>query len=156
MLVGYARVSTQDQKPDLQTDALKKRRVRKDIQGEGLRCAAGPVGAESRLGLHERRGHARGLEARPAGSVFETAHRNHRGYGGQRDRVQIADGKHRHHGIGRQAGLPYLRIARGVRALHHPGTHTGRPGCSQSKRQKRRPAAVPDGKRHSGSQIHAG
>jgi len=81
MLVGYARVSTQDQKPHLHDGRPEKCWVQKDIQGEGLRRAAGPARAESRPGLYQSRGYARGLEARPAGPVFETAHRNRRGYG---------------------------------------------------------------------------
>ncbi len=41
MLIGYARVSTHEQNPDLQLDALQKRRLRGDLRREGLRRACG-------------------------------------------------------------------------------------------------------------------
>ena len=40
MLVGYARVSTQEQDLALQLDALQGSRVRQGLRGEGLRRAA--------------------------------------------------------------------------------------------------------------------
>ena len=145
MLVGYARVSTQEQDLALQLDALQGGRLQQGVRGEGLGRAARAPGAQGGARLHARGRHAGGLEARPPGPLAQAADRDRRGVRRARHRPALAHRGDRHHHRRRQAGVPHLRGPRRVRARRHPRAHPGRPAGGPSARPHRWQAPCPQG-----------
>ena len=138
MLVGYARVSTQDQDPALQLDALKGAGCEKVFTEKASGAQRDRPQLRAALDYMRCRRHARGLEARPAGPVAEAAYRDGRRPGRPGDRSALPHRVDRHREHGRPAGLPYLRGSGRVRARRHPRAHPRRPGCGESPRPSRR------------------
>ena len=79
MLVGYARVSTQDQDPALQLDALGKAGCEKIFTEKASGAQRDRPELEAAIRLHAQGRHARGLEARPPGALDQAADRDGRG-----------------------------------------------------------------------------
>ena len=141
MLIGYARVSTVDQKLDLQNDALTKAGCERIFTD-----TAGGAGAE-RTGLEQALGFARKGDTLVVwkldrlGRSAPPPRRDARRSSGSGDRLPQPPGEHRHDHQRRQAGLPRLCRPGRVRAGSHPRADQGRArrGRARGKKGGRRP-----------------
>ena len=116
MRIGYARVSTADQNPHLQEDAVQKdgcEKIFRDI-------ASGAV--NSRRGLAEAIDYARDGDTLVVWKL---------------DRL----GKHGYDDQRLETDLPYIRRSRGIRKGTHPRADPGRIANCSSTRKKRWPSA---------------
>ena len=152
MLVGYARVSTQDQDPALQLDALKGAGCEKVFTEKAsgaqrdrprLRAALDYMRSGDTLVVWKLDRLARSLK-----QLIETVEDlGDRGIG---LRSLTEFDRHREHG--RPVGLPHLRGPGRVRARRHPRAHPGRPERGESPRPSRRAPSGAQGLRPGGSQ----
>ena len=132
--LGYARVSTLDQDPDLQPDALKAAgcfRVFTDKSSGTLDARTG-TRQSSRPGPAGR--HA-GCLAKM--DLLSRSLRHHietvTVHCGAQDLVPVADREHRHHDRQRQAVVPPLRLTRRVRTRPHLRPHNGRAQAARAR-----------------------
>lgn len=95
-VIGYARVSTVDQNPQAQYDALDKRRRHAHLRRPRLRRPSRPAGARGLPRLPAIRRHPGGLAAGPARTIAHTPHRRHRPVPRPRHRVLLAHRRLRH------------------------------------------------------------
>ena len=145
MLVGYARVSTQEQDLALQLDALQTAGCSKVFEEKASGAQRERPALKAALDYMRDGRHARGVEARSPRPLAQAADRDRRGVRHARHWPALAHRGDRHHHRRRQADLPPLRRPGRVRARRHPRAHPGRPAGGPSTWPHRRQAPCPQG-----------
>ena len=143
MKVGYARVTTTDQNPQLQVDALRDAGCDEIVEehASGKNRQRPVLEADTRQAEQGR--HARRVEARPPRPLRHRPRRDHRRAGRARRRLLLAHRRHRHQQrqhltatLVRQIlaavaqferGIIRERVSNGVAAAKRNGTKSGKP-----------------------------
>ena len=141
-LIGYARVSTDEQNLALQLDALKQAGLPSECSSD---VGSGSLQAPSRA-------RSPAFEFLVAGDTLVVWRLDRLGRGLKhlidaieqlhepRDRLSLTDRADRHDHQRRDAAVPHLRRAGRVRAPDHPGAHPRRPGRRSRSRTARQAA----------------
>ena len=144
MLIGYARVSTQDQNLELQREALSKAGCKKVFEDKVSGTRADRPGLAKTLEMLREGDTLVVLEARPAGPVGQATGRSGRRSAQARCPVQEPHRLHRHRHTIRAVLLPRHGepCRNGARADRR--AHPRRAGSRQAARPQRRPQAEDD------------
>ena len=141
-LIGYARVSTVEQDPQLQLDALNKAGCAEIFTDKASGTRGSRPGLDACLAALEPGRYAGGLAVGPAGTFDAPLGLSGGGAVGQGHWLQVATGRrHRHHHSLGRADVQHLLELGAVRAATDSRADPSRLGCGTGTGTSRRPPA---------------